>query len=138
MEHKQAIQKFSQFTLYIITAGTMMYSGYGRLDFVARGIENLQFNHILAAWPVLFLFISIPLLVTSAFIGLGTPRRAAQIAFIGAILGWGYFIPSLCGGFLWASILIFISPLGFLQFFVPGVLLFLTTLYSRRTKEQRL
>jgi hypothetical protein len=76
------------------------------------------------------------MLIISAFISLSNRQRAAKIAFWGAIFGWGYIILTACAGFTAVLIFVFIIPEGFLRITLPGVLLFVTTIYSRRIQRQ--
>ena len=94
----EKIKIFQQAGIYLLTAAGLIYSAYGILRIADRGIESLQIEHILFDWPVLFVFISVPLLMIGAFISLGNKQKAAHIAFWGAIFGWGYVILAAFAG----------------------------------------
>lgn len=132
----EKIKLFQQAGLYLLTAAGLIYSAYGALGVADRGIERLRIEHIFFEWPVLFIFISVPMLMISAFISLSNRQRAAQFAFWGAIFGWVYIILTACAGFTAVLVFVFIIPEGFLQITLPGVLLYVTTVYSRRIQRQ--
>jgi hypothetical protein len=132
----EKIKTFQQAGLYLLTAAGLTYSAYQLLRISAGGIENLQIEDILFYKYVLFVFVSAPMLIVSAFISLGNRQKAAKIAFWGAIFGWVYIILSACAGFTAILFFVFIVPAGFLQITLPGVLLFITTVYSRRVQHQ--
>jgi len=127
--------KVKQGLLYLVTVVAITYSAYNHLDFAARGIENLDGSVLHAAWPVFFLFISIPVLLLSAFLALVDPVRSARTALVGASLAWGYFVITIPSLFCLVSIVIFIAPEAIFANLIPSLFLTITMIYSSRNGQ---
>jgi hypothetical protein len=113
-------------------------SVYGSLWISLGGIKALQTENILFNWQVLFALVSVSLLTISAFISFSNRQKGAKLAFWGVMFGWGYVILMACAGFFIMSVLAFILPPGCLWITLPGVLVSVTTIYSRRVQRQSL
>lgn len=127
MNHTQnPLPKILQIVFYSLLGSTMIYTGYVYLTFGTDDIQNIRFSDLIEAWPIFFLGISCALLWVSVFLCISRPQLAARLALVAVAPGWLYYLFVVCV----SSILIFINLKGFVAYFIPLVLLFITTILS--------
>jgi hypothetical protein len=124
--------KISFFVTYWLTTFTMGYELFAYLDFVARGIKNVDLQIILEAWPSILLMIAVFLMLISSNFSIFNLMIAAKIARLASLLGGFYLLIAICMLFLLTSIGFLFTSKGLFLVIPLSILLPLSYWISRR------
>lgn len=122
--------KLWQVFLYSLAIIVMAVTVYTHLNFTSRGIVNLNVSTLQMAWPVYFLIISEPLFFIALIITFKHTKVATQMGLIASIVGLIYYLITICFLFFWVSILLFLSPNGWIVYILPSLVLVWAGVFS--------
>jgi len=118
-EHFKPIQSI----LYLLTTGVMAFEIFSYLSFATKGLEIVDLQIFLEAWPSVILSIAAILLLISSMLALAEPERAAKLALIASSLGCFYWVTATCMLFFLTSIAFLFTIQGWLILLPLGLLL---------------